>query len=100
MVVTRAEILAELEQLDAIEPRGFLHALLEDAAREAGVPAAVILGPSRRRAIAWPRMRAMARAHLDYGFSLPAIGRVFRRDHTSVLHAVRRYPEIWGEPLL
>lgn len=81
-----------------IEPRGFLHALVEDAAREAGVPIAVILGPQRARCVAWPRMRAMARAYLDYGFSTGEIGRVFRRDHTTVLHAIQRYPEIWGRP--
>lgn len=96
--MTLDEIRAEAGETPSIEPRGYLHALLEDAAREAGVPIAVILGPVRARRVAWPRMRAMARAHLDYGFSLPTIGRVFRRDHTSVLHAVRRYPEIKGQP--
>jgi chromosomal replication initiator protein len=72
---------------------GFLHALVEDAAREAGVSIAAILGPSKRREIAWPRMRSMARAHVDYGFSLPQIGLVFNRDHTTVLHAVRKFAE-------
>lgn len=95
--MTRDDIAAEVEALGPIEPRGYLHALLEDAARDAGVSIATILGPARSRDVAWPRMRAMARAHVDYGFSTSAIGRVFRRDRTSVLHAVRRYPEIWGQ---
>jgi chromosomal replication initiator protein len=72
---------------------GFLHALVEDAAREAGVSIAAILGPSSRQDLARPRMRAMARAHVDYGFSLPQIGRVFNRHHTTVLHAVRKCSE-------
>lgn len=66
---------------------GLLHALVEDAAREAGVTVAQILGP--QRALAPFRWRAMKRAH-EAGFSLPQIGRAFNRDHTTVLHGLRK----------
>jgi chromosomal replication initiation ATPase DnaA len=65
---------------------GFLHALVEDAAREAGVPVAVIRGPCRRRYIARPRQKAMRRAY-EEGFTTTQIGVAFNRDHTTVLYA-------------
>ncbi len=65
---------------------GILHALVEDAAREAGCTVAQMLGPTRVRSIAWARQKAMRRA-FEEGFSAPQIGWVFRRDHTTVLYA-------------
>lgn len=65
---------------------GFLHALVEDAAREAGVPVAVILGHRRQAVIVRARQRAM-KAAFEAGFSAPQIGRAFNRDHTTVLYA-------------
>lgn len=65
---------------------GRLHALLDGAAREAGVPVAVILGYRRQPAIVLARQRAM-RVAFEEGFSSPQIGRVFNRDHTTVLYA-------------
>lgn len=66
---------------------GYLAALVEDAAREAGCTVAQMLGP--QRALHPYRWRAMKRAH-EEGYSLPQIGRAFNRDHTTVLHAVRK----------
>jgi hypothetical protein len=42
----------------------------------------------RTARIAWPRQEAML-AMQEEGFSLPQIGRFFKRDHTTVLHGVR-----------
>lgn len=47
---------------------------------------------SRRRELARPRMLAMYLVRAMEGLSLPQIGHVFRRDHTTVLHACR---ETW-----
>lgn len=76
---------------------GLLHALVEDAAREAGCTVAQILGPQRSRTITEARWQAMLAAY-EGGFSLPQIGRVFNRDHTTVLHAVRRKSAVNGLP--
>jgi hypothetical protein len=49
-----------------------------------------ILGPSRRRAFAWPRHELMAELYATGNYSLPQIGRwLGGRDHTTVLHGVR-----------
>jgi chromosomal replication initiator protein len=50
-------------------------------------------GPSRLRTILVARQVAMYLAHDAAGFSLPAVGRAFDRDHTTVLHAVRKVRE-------
>lgn len=63
--------------------------VLEQVARESGVPVAELVGRSRARYVVWARHRAMARLR-DEGWSLPAIGEVFGRDHTTVLHGIRR----------
>ncbi len=50
-----------------------------------------LLSPSRAARVAWPRQVAMYLARELTDESLPAIGRHFgRRDHTTVMHAVRR----------
>lgn len=50
---------------------------------------AEIRGPSRVRAVAWPRQDAM-RAMIDAGYSTTQIGRFFGgRDHTTVMHGAR-----------
>jgi chromosomal replication initiation ATPase DnaA len=54
-----------------------------------GVPHSDILSPKRDRVTARARQMVMWKAHKE-GHSLPAIGRVLGRDHTSVLHGVRQ----------
>ena len=50
-----------------------------------------LLSSSRTARVAWPRQVAMYLARELTDESLPAIGRHFgRRDHTTVIHAVRR----------
>jgi chromosomal replication initiator protein len=63
-------------------------AIMRATAEAAGIDAAALRGPDRRRAVAWPRQVAMALCRRR-GVSLGAIGLAFRRDHTTVLHALR-----------
>jgi hypothetical protein len=53
------------------------------------VPIAEILGRNRRPPIAAARHEAVWRVHLATGWSLPRLGRFFKRDHTTVLHSIR-----------
>jgi hypothetical protein len=53
------------------------------------VPIADIFGRNRRPAIAAARHEAIWRVRLVTGWSLPRLGRFFKRDHTTVLHSIR-----------
>jgi hypothetical protein len=54
-----------------------------------------LLSQRRTRDIAWPRQIAMTIARLTSRASLPEIGRRFGgRDHTTVLHAVRKWEAV------
>ncbi len=60
-----------------------------------GLKQADLLSERRQRAIARPRQTAMWLCKLLTTRSLPDIGRRFGgRDHTTVLHAVRRIEEL------
>lgn len=62
--------------------------ILEVAARH-GVDPDDLHGPSRLRRICRARWEAM-RLLRARGLSSPMIGRMFNRDHTSVLYALRK----------
>lgn len=64
-----------------------LRAIIAATAAECGVTEAQILSSQRQFALA--RQVAMYLARRLTPASLPAIGRAFRRDHSTVLHAVR-----------
>ncbi len=49
-----------------------------------------LMGMRRARAVARPRQIAMFLAREMTGLSLPRLGTHFARDHTTILHAVRR----------
>lgn len=55
-----------------------------------GVTAKDVLGPSRLRSVMVPRQVAIYLVRELCGLSLPRIGAVFGRDHTTVLHALRK----------
>lgn len=67
---------------------------IDDIARKVAVAFDVeakdLGGPSRLRNIVIARQVAMLLAHDIGHYSLPAVGRAFGRDHTTVLHSVRK----------
>lgn len=65
-----------------------LACLIRIVANRAGITEADILGPSRLRKITEPRQFVMYLAH-KRGMSLPKIGRIMGRHHTTVLHGIR-----------
>lgn len=65
--------------------------IISTVASAYGVPRAVLTGPSRRQHHVEPRWIAMALSRALTAASLPRIGHFFGgRDHTSVLHGLRR----------
>ncbi|MGA2163811.1 MAG: chromosomal replication initiator protein DnaA, partial [Solirubrobacteraceae bacterium] len=84
------------EVLDGLYPattprRRTLADIQTAACRHFGLSPEELLSSSRAARVAWPRQVAMYLARELTDESLPAIGRHFgRRDHTTVIHAVRR----------
>jgi len=52
-----------------------------------GIPRSRLLSRERTERIAWPRQLAMYFVWTTSGFSSTEVGRLFRRDHGTVLHA-------------
>lgn len=63
--------------------------LVSSIARQHGMTAADLIGPSRVRGVCLVRWRAM-KALRQNGRSLSSIGRTFNRDHSTVLHGLGR----------
>jgi hypothetical protein len=66
---------------------GYLHALVEDAAREAGCTVAQMLGYQRTRPLVAARWRAIRTAYAE-GYTSGQIARVLNRDPSTVVHAL------------
>lgn len=62
----------------------------EAVAARYGLPIEQLKGPDRKRSVAWARQEAFDAIYATGRYSLPQIGRYFNRDHTTVLHGVRR----------
>lgn len=76
--------------MGGITPRPSRAARIIAATAEAhGITPKDILGASRMPRFAHPRQIAMALCREATGASYPSIARLFRRDHTTVLHAER-----------
>lgn len=58
------------------------------------IPAKDILGDRRLRQFARPRQAAYRLVRDFAGKTYPEIGRVFRRDHTTVLHGCQKVSEL------
>jgi hypothetical protein len=66
---------------------GYLHALVEDAAREAGCTVAQMLGAQKNRRVVAARWRVIRTAYGD-GFSSGEIGAALNMEPSSVRHAL------------
>ncbi len=86
-----------------IEPRRIkIEDILKVVSRHFGVSKGDILSQRRHRSVVWPRQVGMYLAKQLTSRSLPEIGRRFgNRDHTTVLHAIRKIEgELGGNPRL
>jgi chromosomal replication initiator protein len=66
-------------------------AIVHEVATAHGLPDSAIYGYSRRAPVVRARDEASWRVRREMGWSLPKIGRLLRRDHTTVLVAIRRH---------
>lgn len=67
----------------------FVERLVAEVAETHGVAVADILGRSRSAPFVAARHAVWARLRVNHGWSWPAIGREFDRDHTTVMYGVR-----------
>lgn len=65
--------------------------IIREVAREHRVTPADIMGPRRLRHIAEARFEVYHRLRHELGLTLPRIGQIMGRDHTSVLNGLRKY---------
>ena len=65
--------------------------IAREVALRTGVPVEAMQGPSRVAWITEARHEAMYRCRHEAHCSLTMIGRYFNRDHTTVLHAIRKH---------
>lgn len=61
--------------------------IIAATAEASGLTAKDLLGPSKAHVVSHPRQVAMVLCRQITGASLPTIGRMFKRHHTTVLHA-------------
>ncbi len=88
-VVRLADILRASERKITVDE------IMRKVSEHYNVRIADLLGPKRTRTIARPRQVAMYLAKTMTQRSLPEIGRRFGgRDHTTVIHAVRKIKEL------
>lgn len=59
-------------------------------ADETGISVEAITGRDRHAPVAAARHEVWTRLRLEHGWSWPAIAREFGRDHTTVMHGVRK----------
>ncbi|KAB2912699.1 MAG: hypothetical protein F9K29_18235 [Hyphomicrobiaceae bacterium] len=72
-------------------PRDIIARVIETVAAESGLSIDILLSPLRTREAVAARQKGLYLAHCISGKSLPEVGRRFGgRDHTTVLHAVRK----------
>lgn len=96
--IIRAKIIAASKQLaDTINEAGLspftpptVKRIQEVVADFYGVTVFDMISERRDRAIAMPRQVAMFLCRTMTGKSLPRIGRMFLRDHTTIIHAVEK----------
>lgn len=64
--------------------------IIADMAMQNGYTVAQMVGPERKRDLAWLRQDAYREVRAKTSLSLPQIGKVFGgRDHTTILHGIR-----------
>jgi Bacterial dnaA protein helix-turn-helix len=78
---------------------GMCRAIIAEVAAKYDVPVKDILSDRRAKVLIPPRHEAMYRCVAETPLSLPAIGRIFHRDHTSIGHGVMRHHLRTGDPL-
>ena len=89
--VHEQKVLALYTKVIDTTERTLVEDIIKQTAAAFGVRPADILGPRRDRNSVAARHMAMARAYVERpDMTLPELGRLFKRDHTVLLHAAKK----------
>lgn len=69
--------------------------MVEQVARRHEITVDEILSPDRSRRLILPRWHAFSELR-RIGFSYPSIGKIMGRDHSTVIHGIRKFAEMEG----
>lgn len=83
-------IVANAAVITALGERGLL-SMLDDVCRRHHVTREEVAGRTRTRSVSFARQDLWSRLRKQLGFSYAEIGRLFARNHTTVLHGVRAW---------
>lgn len=70
-------------------PKKFAREIIAEVATSHGLLMADLVGKPKVHSLIEPRRAAMKRVRAELGYSYPQIGRLFNRDHTTVMYALR-----------
>ena len=87
---------ADRAQIRDIHKRASIRQITREVCEEAEIPVCLVLGPGRDAHLCRVRETIYDIA-TRHGFSLTQIGRVFQRDHTTVMSGLRNIRKRRGE---
>ena len=95
--------MVEIVMPDIITPYGTVKSIIKKVCNCFEVSESEIKGRSRERDIVIPRQTVMYFLNVHCGLSSKALGRMFNRDHSTVLYSVNEirnveYKEAWLKP--
>lgn len=94
-----AEIVAESALSQPLTPRERLGDIMRRVAADHGISTEDLRGVSREKKVVLARNEFCWQARRTGRYSLPTIGTAVRRDHSTVLHAIRKHAALVGRPV-
>lgn len=96
-----AVVCAPSTDLPQPKPIPYTHTrtILAETAEKYGLTVDDLRGPRRHHTVSWARQEAFYRLHAERkNLTLPMIGRLLNKDHTTALYGIRRYAKVMGLP--
>ena len=82
---------SQYEMMDAFEEP--VERIMEAVANYFYIPVEQMISKDRSKDVAYPRQMAMYMIRQELEYSFPDIAKIFKRDHTTVMHACNKIEE-------
>lgn len=63
--------------------------IVNEVSKESGIPRDVIFSKTRKKPVVMARYIIFDRVRRELGWSFPKIGKLFKMDHTTVMHGIK-----------